>query len=230
MRKILTVAAIVLGIGSAFGPVLAEGAGIITVTGEGMVSAAPDMASISLGVTTLADTAAEAMAQNNASMQAVMDRLAAAGIEPRDLQTSNLQLQPNWVQDDTMQTPEIRGYTASNMLTARVRDLAILGSVVDAAVKDGANTLNGLSFEQSNPKPAQSQARQSAIKDAAGKATELVTAAGASLGKIVSISENGGYVSPMPMLKAAMDEASVPIASGEIGISAQVTVVFEIVQ
>ncbi len=230
MRKILTVAALVMGIAAASGPVMAEGAGMITVTGEGMVSAAPDMASVSLGVTTLADTAAEAMTQNNTAMQAVLDRLAAAGISPRDLQTSNLQLQPNWVQDGTMQTPEIRGYTASNQLTARVRDLAILGGVVDAAVKDGANTLNGLSFEQSNPKPAQSEARQSAIKDATSKATELVTAAGASLGKIVSISENGGYISPMPMLKAAMDEASVPIAGGEIGISAQVTVVFEIVQ
>lgn len=230
MRKILTAAAIALAIVGASGPVLAEGAGIITVTGEGMVSAAPDMASISLGVTTVADAAADAMAQNNVAMQAVMDRLVAAGIEPRDLQTSNLQLQPNWVQDDTMQSPEIRGYTASNMLTARVRDLAILGAVVDAAVKDGANTLNGLSFEQSNPKPAQSEARVSAVKDATAKATELVTAAGASLGKIVSISENGGYVSPMPMLKAAMDEATVPIAGGEIGVTAQVTVVFEIVQ
>jgi uncharacterized protein YggE len=230
MRNLLTSAVIVFCIGAASGPALAEGAGIITVTGEGMVSAAPDMASVSLGVTTLAETAADAMSQNNAAMQAVMDRLAAAGIEPRDLQTSNLQLQPNWVQEDPMKTPEIRGYTASNMLTARVRDLAILGGVVDAAVKDGANTLNGLSFEQANPKPAQSQARQSAIKDATAKATELVTAAGASLGKILSISENGGYVSPMPMLKAAMDEASVPIAGGEIGISAQVTVVFEIVQ
>jgi uncharacterized protein YggE len=230
MRKILTAAAVAFGIGAASGPVFAEGAGMITVTGEGMVSAAPDMASVSLGVTTLADTAAEAMTQNNAAMQAVMDRLAAAGIEPRDLQTSNLQLQPNWVQEDSMQTPEIRGYMASNMLTARVRDLAILGGVVDAAVKDGANTLNGLSFEQANPKPAQSEARIAAVKDASAKAAELVTAAGASLGKIVSISENGGYVSPMPMVKAAMDESSVPIAGGEIGVSAQVTVVFEIVQ
>lgn len=230
MRNFLTSAAIILCLGATNSPVWAQEAGIITVTGEATVSAAPDMASLSLGVTTQAQSAGEAMTQNNAAMQAVMDRLAAAGIAPRDLQTSNLQLQPNWVQDESMQTPEIRGYSASNMLTVRVRDLSILGSVVDAAVKDGANALNGLSFEQSDPKSAQSQARQSAIKDATAKAREMVTAAGASLGKIVSISENGGYVSPMPMLKAAMDEAAVPIAAGEIGISAQVTVVFEIVQ
>ncbi len=230
MRKFLAVTALVLGIGLPFGAAFAEGAGQITVTGEGVIASAPDMATISLGVTTQAETAAEALAQNNAAMQAVMDRLASAGIEARDLQTSNLQLNPNWVQDEGMQTPEIRGYSASNMLTARVRDLAILGSVLDAAVKDGANTLNSLSFGQSDPKPAQGQARKLAVEDAKAKASEMLVAAGASLGKIVSISENGGYVSEMPMAKAMMDSAAVPVAGGEIGISAQVTIVFEIVQ
>ena len=207
-----------------------ETKGQITVTGEGVVASAPDMASISLGVTPQAKTAAAALAENNTAMQAVMDRLASAGIDGRDLQTSNLQLNPNWVQNEGMQTPEIRGYTASNMLTARVRDLTILGSVLDAAVQDGANTLNGLSFEQSNPKPAQSTARKLAVEDAKTKATEMLAAAGASLGKIISISESGGYVSPMPMMKAAMDSAAVPVAGGEIGITAQVTIIFEIAQ
>lgn len=230
MRKFLTAAAVAMALVGAASPSLAQSAGQITVTGEGVVASAPDMASVSLGVTTQAETAAAALAQNNAAMQAVMDRLAAAGIAPRDLQTSTLQLNPNWVQDEGMQTPAIRGYTASNMLTARVRDLAILGSVLDAAVTDGANTLNGLSFEQSNPRPAQSEARKLAIADAMAKANEMVTAAGASLGKIVSISESGGYAQPMPMVKAAMDAATVPVAGGEIGIAAQVTVVFEIAQ
>jgi uncharacterized protein len=226
MRFFLILAAVAV----VFAQGAAHAEGQITVTGEGVVASAPDMASISLGVTTQAQTAADALAQNNVAMQAVMDRLAAAGIAPRDLQTSNLQLNPNWVQDDGMQTPEIRGYTANNMLTARVRDLAILGSVLDAAVQDGANTLNGLSFEQSDPKPAQAQARVLAIQDAKAKAGEMLAAAGASLGKIVSISESGGYVSPIPMMKAAMDSAAVPVAGGEIGTSAQVTIVFEIVQ
>lgn len=230
MRKILAIAAVVMGLGAGIAPAFADGAGQITVTGEGSVAAAPDMASISLGVTTQAATAAEAMAQNSAAMQAVMDRLQGAGIDARDLQTSNLALNPNWVQDEGMQTPEIRGYTVSNMLTARVRDLAILGSVLDAAVQDGANTLNGLTFEQSNPKPAQAEARKLAVEDAKSKASEMLAAAGASLGKIVSITESGGYISPMPMAKSMMEDAAVPVAGGEIGISAQVTIVFEIVQ
>ena len=230
MRKILVMIALMTGLFGGITPVLAAGAGQITVTGEGVVTAAPDMASLSLGVTTQAATAAEALAQNSAAMQAVMDRLASAGIDPRDLQTSNLALNPNWVQDEGMQTPEIRGYTAGNMLTARVRDLAILGSVLDAAVQDGANTLNGLSFGQSDPKPAQIEALKLAVEDAKSKATAMLGAAGASLGKIVSISENGGYVSDMPMAKAMMESAPVPVAGGEIGMTAQVSVVFEIVQ
>ena len=228
MRNLLTSVVVVFCIGAASGPVLAEGAGQITVTGEGMVSVAPDVASIALGVTTQAETAAEALSQNNAAMKVVMERLKAAGIEPRDLQTSNLQLQPNWVQEDGMQSPVIRGYIATNLLSARVRDLTILGSVLDAAVKDGANTMDGLNFEQSDPKPSQTQARKLAVEDAKAKASELVTAAGASLGKIVSITEGGGYPQPM-MLRSAV-EGSVDVAVGEIGISQQVTIVFEIVQ
>lgn len=220
----------VLFLGLSAGQLWAQAVAQITVTGEGVVASAPDMASISLGVTAQADTAAAAMAQNNVLMQAVMDRLTAAGLEARDMQTSYIQLQPNWVQDDGMQSPEPRGYIAQNMLAVRVRDLSNLGPILDAAVQDGANSLNGLTFEQSNPKPAQSQARALAVADAKAKASEMLAAAGASLGKIVSITESGGYSSPMPMVKAAMDSESVPIAGGEIAVSAQVTIVFEIIQ
>ncbi len=216
--------------GLSFGPASAQTAGQITVTGEGVVASAADMASISLGVSTQAESAGQAMAQNNALMQAVMDRLKAAGLEARDLQTSALQLQPNWVHDEAMQTPVQRGYIVQNMLTARLRDLTILGQVLDAAVKDGANTVNGIHFEHSNSKSALSQSRILAIADAKAKAFEILSAAGAKLGKIVSISESGGNYSPMPMLKAAMDSEGTPVAGGEIGFTTQVTVVFEIIQ
>ncbi len=230
MVRFLAVAAMILGMVAPVGAAFAEGAGQITVTGTGTVAAAPDMASISLGVTTQGQTAAEALTANNAAMADVMARLSSAGIAPRDLQTSNLQLQPNWVQPEGAQAAQINGYTASNMVTARVRDLAILGGVLDAAVKDGANTLNGIAFEQSDPAPAQSAARKLAVEDARARASEMLQAAGVGLGKIVSMQESGGYVSPMPMVKAMMDEAAVPVAAGELGVSAQVTVVFEIVQ
>lgn len=209
-------------------PAFAEA--LVSVTGEATVEATPDMATISLGVTTEGQTAAEAMAANSKALQAVVDRLKAAGIEDRDLQTSNLSLNPNWVGYDSGSTPKIAGYVASNMLNVRVRALDGLGSVLDASIADGANTLNGINFELAEPRPAQDEARKAAVADARARATLLVEAAGGTLGKIVSITENSGYGSPMPMFKSDAAAAPVPVASGQIGLSASVTVSFEIAE
>lgn len=206
----------------------------ITVTGEAAVQAVPDMATVSLGVTTLADTAAEAMAANSAALAQVIERLKAAGIAPRDLQTASLSLNPNWSGYDSSSNPAaqtITGYTASNQLSIRVRALDTLGAVLDAAITDGANTLNGISFELSQPRPVQDEARKAATEDARARAELLATAAGVKLGRVISISEGGGYGGPVPMFKAADAMASpVPVEAGEIGLNASVTVVFEIVQ
>lgn len=209
-------------------PAFAEA--LVTVTGEATVEAAPDMATISLGVTTEGQTAAEAMTANSKALQAVVERLKAAGIEDRDLQTSNLSLNPNWVGYDSGSTPKIAGYVASNMLNVRVRALDGLGSVLDASIADGANTLNGISFELAQPRPALDEARKAAVADARARAALLIEAAGGTLGKIVSITENSGYSSPMPMFKSDAAAAQVPVAAGQIGLSASVTISFEIAE
>lgn len=208
-------------------PAFAEA--LVTVTGEATVEATPDMATISLGVTTEGQTAAEAMTANSKALQAVVERLKAAGIEDRDLQTSNLSLNPNWVGYDSGSTPKIAGYVASNMLNVRVRALDGLGSVLDASIADGANTLNGISFELAQPRPALDEARKAAVADARARAALLIEAAGGTLGKIVSITENSGYGSPMPMFKSDA-AAPVPVAAGQIGLSASVTISFEIAE
>ena len=126
----------------------------ISVTGEGQVEAAPDMATVAVGVQTDADTAAAAMAENSAKLAAVIERLKAAGIEPRDIQTSGLSLAPRYdygQQDGT--PPRLVGYSASNMVTVRVRALDTVGGVLDGVVADGANTLNGLSFGLADDRP-----------------------------------------------------------------------------
>lgn len=200
----------------------------IIVTGEGTVTAAPDLATVNLGVTTTDQMAAAAMQANSTALAAVMERLKAAGIADRDLQTSNLQLNPNWTNPDNGGMAVISGYTASNMLSVRVRDLTILGAVLDAAISDGANTLNGISFGQSDPRPIQDAARQAAVADAMARANLLTEAAGVKLGRVLSISENAGYGAPMPMMKAADMAESVPVAAGEIGVTASVNMVFEL--
>lgn len=217
------------------GLVLAETApppATITVTGEGTVTAAPDLATISLGVTTQGATAGEAMAANSAALATVLERVKAAGVEGRDIQTSILNLNPNWSNSDGSSMPVIEGYIATNVVQIRVRDLAGLGGVLDAAVTDGANTLNGVSFGLAEPEPALDEARKEAVAAARARAELLTTAAGVGLGRIVSISENGGYVPPSPMyrMEAAMADAPVPVEGGEVGVTAMVTITWEIAQ
>ena len=206
----------------------------IAVTGEGKVEMAPDMAMLSLGVMTQADTAAAALKANSDGLSGALARLKAAGIEGRDIQTSGLSLHPNIDYSSTGREPQVRGYTASNMLTVRLRDLSVLGQTLDAVVTEGANTLNGLSFGLQNPDEATDEARRRAVADAAHKAALYAEAAGVTLGRIVTISEQGNYGGPQPMMMAearlAKDAGSVPVASGEISIGATISVVYEIAQ
>ncbi len=205
----------------------------ITVTGEGRAEAAPDLATISLGVTTQGKTAGEAMDANSAALTAVVARLKSAGVADRDVQTSNLSLNPNWQQADGTQAPQITGYVAMNVLTVRVRALETLGAVLDAAITDGANTLNGISFGLDDPEPSLDKARVQAVQAAKARAQLLVGAAGLKLGRVVAMSESGGYIppGPMPMYRMEADMAkAVPVEGGEVGMTASVTMVFEIEQ
>ena len=205
----------------------------LTVTGEGMTEVAPDLATLSIGVTTTGETAAEALAANSAALDAVLQRLKAAGVEDRDLQTANLSVNPNWSSYDSSSSgaQTIDGYTAMNVVSVRIRALEGLGAVLDAAVTDGANTLNGLTFGLSEPRPAQDAARKAATTDARARAELLAEAAGVKLGRILSISEGASFADPAPMYKAADAVAApVPVEAGEIGMNAAVTITFEIVQ
>lgn len=233
MRPV-SLSALVLALGlaaPALTPAWADGsAGQITVTGQASVAVTPDMATISLGVTTIGATASAALAANSAAVQAVMDRLTAAGIEARDIQTSNLSISPNYSSYDSNQVPQIQNYTASNMVTVVIREIDRTGAVLDQVVQDGANTLNGLTFGLAEPRPAEDEARKAAVADAKARATLLATAAGVTLGPIVSISEGGGVMPPLPMYKMDMAAAPVPVAGGTLDISSSVTVVWELAQ
>ncbi|NHB77525.1 SIMPL domain-containing protein [Rhodobacter calidifons] len=199
----------------------------ISVTGTGTVEAAPDMATLMIGVTTQGDTAAAALAANTAATDAVIARLTASGIEARDMQTSNLSINPNWTGYDSS-APRISGYVASNMLTVRVRKLDTTGAVLDAAVADGANTLNGLTFGLADPEPAYAEARKEAVADARAKAELLAGAAGVSLGAVLSIADGGAMTDPAPMYREAVSAAPVPVVGGELGLVATVTLTFAI--
>lgn len=205
----------------------------ITITGEGRVSAQPDIAMVSLGVATRAPTAAEALRTNSDALGRVLAKLQDAGIADRDLQTSGLSLGPQMDYSRSGEPPRIVGYEAGNMLAVRVRDLTALGGILDAVVTDGANTLNGLSFDLADPGPARDAARVQAVEDARRKAALVATAAGVGLGRIIEITEQDNWSPPRPMMRDGMVAAAmeaVPIAQGEVSYSVAVTITWELAQ
>lgn len=199
----------------------------ISVTGTGTIQAAPDMATLMIGVTTQGTTAAEALAENSKATEAVIARLTASGVEAGDMQTSNLSINPNWTGYDSS-SPTISGYVASNMLTVRVRALDTTGAILDAAVADGANTLNGMTFGLADPEPAYNDARKKAVADARAKAELLAMAAGVKLGDIQSISDAGAMTDPAPMYRDAVSASPAPVVGGELGMVANVSITWEI--
>ena len=212
-------------------PVLAtaqEDARQIVVTATGSASAVPDMAVVRIGVRREARTAGEAMRTASEAAANVLEQVASVGIEPRDVQTASISLYP--VQDHSNgRTPVIRGYVASNDLTVRVRDLDVLGGLLDSVVSEGANTMNGLSFSIADPGPVETQARAAAIRKARARAETLAEAAGVNLGEVQTIAEGGAIPAPRPMMRdMASMEAAVPVAQGELDVRVTVTVVYAI--
>ena len=205
-------------------PVLAQDAAPrqITVTGTGEVAAAPDMATIRLGVTHQAEVAQAAMDATSGAVSRVLERLDALGLEPRDVQTANLILNPLWSGQYSSgeAAPEITGFVASNTIAVRV--------VLQAVLEDGANTFDGLQFSMQEPKPLENEARRKAVEDAMEKAALLAEAAGVTLGPVQSISDHGGGGPVMMEMASARMGSGVPVAAGEVTVSASVSMVFGI--
>lgn len=116
----------------------------LTVTGVGEATAAPDMAIVSIGVQTEGPNAAAALRGNSAKMRAAIDKLKELGVAERDIQTSGLNVNARYDYDDRQGVPRLIGFTASNTVSARLRDLDEAGNILDQVVQTGANTLNNI--------------------------------------------------------------------------------------
>lgn len=203
----------------------------ITLTGKGTVDHAPDIAMINVGVQVEAKTAAEAMQQQAAQMNGVFAAVKAAGIADKDMQTGNLSLNPVYEYPNNAR-PRLTGYQASNQIAIKVRKLDTLGKTLDAVVKGGGNTINGVSFSIDKPDQYQNEARIDAIQDAAAKAELYAKAVGYKVKRIVTISEQEYYPQPVPMVmqmrQKDMAAEATPIAAGEVTLTQTVNVVFEL--
>jgi uncharacterized protein YggE len=212
---------------------VAQDGGRITVFGEGSTETAPDMATITLGVTAQTDSAKAAMAETNAAVAALLEQLSGAAIAARDIQTSGLSVAPVWdSRSYSAGAPRITGFVAANSVTVRVRALDTLGEVLDGVLGVGANTLGGLTFGLQEPQPALDAARAASVADARRKAEIYAAAAGVTLGPIISISEAEDAGGPQPMFRmdAAMASDGVPVTAGELTLTARVTVVWAIAE
>jgi uncharacterized protein YggE len=217
-------------------------AGSMQMTGHGEVQAAPDTAYVTSGVTSQGATAREALDANTRDMSALIDVLKAAGVDSKDIQTSGFSVNPNYVYSDQRDQngyqlpPKIVGYTVTNQVTVHVRDLTILGTMLDKEVSVGANTINGINFAVEDPAELYAQARKEAFADAKAKADLYAEASGAELGAIQMISESQGATQPpQPYLykatAAAQDRAApVPVEAGQLTFTIDVSVSWDLVQ
>jgi uncharacterized protein len=207
------------------GPVLAAEK-TVTVTGEATVGVAPDTAIIRIGVSSQEKTAREAGEANARQMTSVLAAIKASGIAERDIQTSRLSLQPQY-DPNKGRTARLTGFQATNQVTVRIRDIDSLPAVLDRAIAAGANEMSGIEFVVSEQSKLLDQARDDAIADARRKAELYAKAAGAKLGHVVSISEEGP-APPQPRPMQAVRAGAVPVAPGEQTLRAIVSVSYEL--
>lgn len=202
----------------------------LNVNGHGEVRQAPDIALVSAGVVKQADTAEAALAANSTAMKQVIDSLKGAGIDSKDIQTSNFSVQPRYDYGDN-QPPKLLGYEVQNTVSFTLRSVPKLGSVLDKLVGAGANQIAGISFDVANPALALDEARKHAVDDAKHKAQIYAAAAGITLGPIVSLSEEVNAPGPVPV-RATMSKAGgggdVPIAEGQNVVAVDINIAWSL--
>ena len=205
----------------------------VNVNGYGEVYVTPDVAYVNIGVQNQGDSVTTVLDDNTTQAQGIRTALAALGVADKDIQTSGFNVYPNNTYDTNGQ---ITGtyYVASNTVYVTVRDLSKLGKILDATVKSGANTINSITFSVLDESKALEQARQLAVEDAQNQAQQLVDLTGAKLGPVQYINISSSQV-PVPIYEgkggggyAAANTTSVPVSSGQLTISVNVNITYEI--
>jgi uncharacterized protein len=204
---------------------------VVELTVHESVEAAPDIATVSAGVTTQARTAVEAMRANATQMRSVVDRIKALGVPERDIQTSGINLGAEYDYDQTTRRQVFRGYQASNRVSVKLRDIQRTGQVLDALVEAGATDLGGPSWSIDDDTAARAQARRNAMATAQAQANDYARLAGYTGLRLLEINETLVRQPPMPMPQAMRAEqaadASTPVQPGMVEAGVTVTVKYE---
>lgn len=202
----------------------------INVTGNAQVILAPDIAYVSIGVHTEAQSAKEAVASNNSQTQAVIDAIKGQGVDAKDIQTTNFSV---YQQTKTGPNGENQGtvFMTDNTVYVTMRDLTKIGDILDASIAAGANSIYGISFDVQDKEAALATGRDQAMADAKAQAEGFAKSAGATIGDVQSIS----YYNNIPSLIYYDNKAlaagmggggSVPISTGQLTLTVSVSVVY----
>ena len=200
----------------------------ISATGE--VSRVPDLAIITAGVVAKAPTASAALQESASRMQRVVAALKRAGIADRDIQTSNVNLNPEYRYPEN-QSPQLTGYSASNNVTVRFRDVRTSGRILDALVGEGANQISGPNLTIDNTDAALDEARAKAVAVGRERAQAYARSLGMRVVRLVAVSETGGnsIVQPLPMYaRADVAMAKTQIEPGEQKLQVTLAMTFEL--
>jgi len=202
----------------------------VSVGGSGSVFGEPDVAVLSLGVESEADTVEAARESAAEAMDAMLAALKDGGVEDEDIQTARFSVQPRFNFQNGRQ--ELLGFVVNNLVTVTIREIDSTGELIDAAIAAGGDLarVENLSFTIDDPAALEAEARTQAVEDARGKAETLAAAAGVELGEALSISESGpsGIPSINFSRMEAADEAETPIEPGELEVAVNVQIVYEL--
>ena len=203
----------------------------ISVTGSGKAVLVPDIAYINIGVHTENKSASAAVSANNTQTQAVTDTLKDFGIDEKDIQTTNFSIYPQQQYDNEGKPTGAILYVVDNTVYVTVRDLDKIGDLLDAVVEAGANSISGIQFDVADKTAALSAARKAAVANAQAVAEEMVQAAGVTLGEVQTMSiYGGGYPAPAYDFGGGvqkLEAASVPISPGQMILTVEVSIVYE---
>jgi uncharacterized protein YggE len=202
----------------------------LDVNATGEVTRVPDVAVISAGVVSRAATASAALQDSADRMQRVLAALKRSGVADRDIQTSSVNLNPEYRYPEN-QSPQLVGYTASNTVTVRFRDIRSSGKILDALVAQGANQINGPNLVVDHPEAALDEARAKAVAIGRARADLYARSLGMRVVRVVAVSDSGGYAPPPPMppMVMAMERgAATKIEPGEQKLQVNLAMTFEL--
>jgi len=206
----------------------------LSVSGTGQVTLTPDIGYMTIGVQTEGSDASEAVAENNTKTQKVIQALVKAGVESKDIKTTNFSIYPQQKYDDRGNPTGEITYIVNNSVYVTMRDLNIVGDLLNVVIESGANTIQGIQFDVEDKTVAFAEAQEKAVANAQAQAENLAEAAGVTLGRVITINTFGG---PIPIPKydgmgggglAVAEAASVPISPGEMMVSVEVSIIYEI--